>query len=309
MPNSRTSKPATLCLLLLLCMALEAVSQESKIVRRYDGTEVTYYLELPNADDFPLFVILQGSECLKVSHKYETLRQKILAKGTAVLRVEKPGLTAETEIGDCPAEYSRLNTPQQRVLDLLSVLGHLRPTYPSWNGELVLMGGSEGTMVASMTATRHPGVKAVALLSGGGGQTFAAEMFRAWTNQLKVQNKEQSEIDELMEIMAEGMEEALRNPTPYQEFASDEKQLAHNTHYWWSKTLPYKGINVLRQLNAPLLIVHSKQDLHLPFESAENLYVTLKSEGQDVTFKVYEGQHVPDEATLSQVVDWLHERL
>lgn len=309
MRSLRIPRLAFFCLLLTLATSTAVVSQESGVVPRYDGTEVTYYVDLPETGSYPMVVILQGSECLKVSHKYGDLRKKILDKGTAVLRVEKPGLTAQTEIGDCPLDYRRLNTPQQRVMDLLAVLGHLKERHPDWNGDVALMGGSEGSIVATMTATRYPNVKAVALLSGGGGATFAAEMLQAWTTQMKVQGKEQSDIDEMMKIMAEGMKEAIENPTPYEEFASDEEQLAFNTHYWWSKILPYKGLNVLRQLKSPLLIVHSKQDLHIPFESAESLYKTLKAEGSDVKFLIYEGQHVPDVDTLSKAIDWMHESL
>ena len=112
----------TTCWILVLLTGL--LSADTLL--RPDSSAIHYYLDEPEAEKYPLVVILQGSECLRVSDKYPDYVQRILAGGAATLRVEKPGLHSGVAPGDCPDEYLRLNTPQRRVLDLVMVVSDLR---------------------------------------------------------------------------------------------------------------------------------------------------------------------------------------
>jgi dipeptidyl aminopeptidase/acylaminoacyl peptidase len=127
-------------LALVACLLAPALADT---LERPDGTRITWYLDVPAHGRYPLVVILQGSECLRVSDKYGPWIRQLVEAGLGVLRVEKPGLGPDTPIGKCPDEYLRLNTVDRRVLDLLAVVAALRGR-PGWDGRLCVLGGSEG---------------------------------------------------------------------------------------------------------------------------------------------------------------------
>ncbi len=131
-------------------MLLTPLSAEDLSLEQADGATLHYYYDLPPGGG-AVVVILQGSECLRVNHKYAPMIASLQANHLGVLRVEKPGLTPDTPIGTCPEAYLQSNTLERRVWDLLSVVAELRKRH-DWNGELALVGGSEGGMLAALCA-------------------------------------------------------------------------------------------------------------------------------------------------------------
>ena len=51
--------------------------------------------------------------------------------------------------------------------------------------------------------------------------------------------------------------------------------------HWYAEHSPFTHA---AKINTPLLIIHSEQDLRCPIEQSEQLYITLKVLGKDVTF-------------------------
>lgn len=289
-----------LCLFLTTsCWAETAVSV------RADTTEVMYYLDRPEAATYPLVVILQGSECLKVSHKYASYIDAVNRGGAAVLRVEKPGLTEDTEIGSCPPEYLERNTPQQRVLDILGVLAELRVKDKGWNGKVALVGGSEGAIVAAMTAPMVCGLQSVALLSGGSGRPFYEEVFLACAHQMIAQGMDTEEIEaKIIELHAE-MVEIINNPQADGEWLSDG-ELARNSHLWWTRAVRLDLAIPTQKIQAPILILHGRSDPSMSVEGAMDLKKRLEEGGKkDVELHLYDGGHAPPEESVLEVLDWV----
>lgn len=288
--------------LLLLCPA------ESETLVRPEGSAINYYVERPVAERFPLAVILQGSECLRVSDKFGPYREKLLADGVGVLRIEKPGLHPGVEPGDCPDEYLRTNTPQRRVLDLVMVVAHLRSD-PAWDGRLVLIGGSEGAMIAAMAAPLFPETRGVVLLSGGGGMTFGEEVVQGAGRQMAESGMESAEVEKEMEAMRGFLAGLAKESTPYKEWGSDEK-LARNTYLWWAHASQLRLSTPLSRVDAPILILHGRDDLGTPFRSAEILTEELLFNGRTrVELRPYEGGHSPPEEKILEALDWVSQRL
>ena len=118
-------------LFLLLILSCSLCAAET--LPREDGTLITYYIDRPQVAEYPLAVILQGSECLTVAHKYDTLIRPLTEAGVAVLRVEKPGLSEYVLVGECP----------------------------------------EGAMIAALASPLLEDTQGMVLLSAGGGLSFA----------------------------------------------------------------------------------------------------------------------------------------
>lgn len=292
----------------LLVMLLLAVPLPAETLLRPDSSAIHYYLDEPEAARYPVVVILQGSECLRVSDKYLDYVERIVAGGAAALRVEKPGLHSGVAVGDCPDEYLRLNTPQRRVLDLVMVVSELRGR-ESWDGRLVVLGGSEGAMIAAMTAPLLPETRGVVLMSGGGGLTFGEEVVESAGQQMSLSGMEPDKVEQEKAAMRRFFAGLAKNPTPYEEWGSDSK-LARNTYLWWAHAVKLRLSNSLQRVQAPILILHGLSDSGTPYRSAEILIEELTFAGkQDVELRPYEGGHSPPPEKIREALDWALERL
>lgn len=273
---------------LLLALAGAAAADT---VERPDGTLIHYYLDRPAAERYPIVVILQGSECLRVADKYGPFIQRLNAEGVAVLRVEKPGLTAATEPGECPAEYLELNTLDRRVLDLLEVASELRRD-PHWDGRMGLAGGSEGGVIAAMAAPLIPETRAVVLLASAGGLTFGEELLHL------MPPSQHAEMQAMYE-------KVRQEPLPTREWLSDG-QLARNTWLWWSKALPVAAVRSLLRTDAAILMVHGTTDGATPMESAERLSAEFARKGKaNLEFRRYPGGHSPPPEVIEEALLWM----
>lgn len=270
---------------------------------------ITYYLNRPEAEKYPLVVILQGSECLTVAHKYDTLIQPLAEAGVAVLRVEKPGLSEAVPVGECPEEYLRLNSPQRRVLDLVAVLAAMRREEPSWNGRLGVLGGSEGAMIAALASPLLEQTQGVVLLSAGGGLSFAEEILLGVRQQMLASGADEGAVEQQMQVMRDVMEEMRDNPTPFKEWGSDG-DLARNTYLWWSQAMPLRLSIPLLQSQVPLLIFQGEDDVGTPLESGLALKQQLQEGGREhFEFRTYKGGHAPPTEVLQASLQWLISKL
>lgn len=181
----------------------------------------------------------------------------------------KPGLTPDTPLGECPTVYLQRNTLERRIWDLLSVLGEMRKN-PQWDGRLALVGGSEGAMLAGLTAPLIPGTRAVALISGGGGDTFAEEV----TQMMRDQGAGEKQLGEFRQLC----EQVHQQPTTTREWGSDGK-MARNTHLWLSRAEDLAIYRPLLRVQAPILIVHGAADKSTPVHSAEKLQEIFQQAG------------------------------
>jgi pimeloyl-ACP methyl ester carboxylesterase len=281
---------------------------ETGTVMRADGSTITYYLDRPPAESFPIVTILQGSECLKVSHKYGVLIDHLLARGVGALRVEKPGLNDAVPIGECPSDYLRLNTPQRRVLDLVLVLADLRRGDSGFNGSVALTGGSEGAMIAALAAPLCPELRAVVLFSGGGGTIFGDEVLGSVRMQMSESGADQAAIEQRLEQMKLEMEEIREEPLTSKEWLSDGK-LARSTHLWWSQAWDLQMSVPLLRVEVPILAWQGENDLSVPAESGRGLAGKMKEAGKsNFELRTYPGGHAPPEKVLIESLDWVLEQ-
>ncbi len=284
----------------LLVLLLMSAAAWGDVLEQADGLKLHYYFD-PPAVRGPLVVILQGSECLRVSDKYGPFIQRFVAAGVGVLRVEKPGLGPDTPVGSCPVEYLQRNTLERRLWDLLSVLGEMRKN-PLWDGRLVLLGGSEGAMLAGLAAPLVPETRGVVILSGGGGITFAEEI----TEMMRSLGAGEAQLAEFAALCSA----VHREPTTLKEWGSDGK-LARNTHLWLSRAEDLAIWRPLLRVDAPILVVHGGKDESTPVRSAERLHEVFKTAGKtNLELRIEdEDGHSPSAGSLERTMEWVLARL
>lgn len=286
-------------ILLLLLLALP-LAAETLSLEQADGTRLYYYYDAP-ASKGPLVVILQGSECRRVNDKYQSFIDHFQKQNIGVLRVEKPGLTPETPLGECPSVYLQRNTLERRTWDLLSVLGEMRKD-PRWDGRLALVGGSEGAMLAGLTAPLIPETRAVALISGGGGDTFAEEI----DQMMQSQGARGEQLQQFRELCTQ----SHREPTTLKEWGSDGK-LSRNTLLWLSRVEDLAIYRPLLRVEAPILVVHGAADKSTPVHSAQKLQEIFEKAGRtNFTLRIEkEDGHAPSSQSMDATLDWVIDKL
>lgn len=290
----------TVCATVLFASPVRAESLE-----RADRSHITYHL-LDRADEGKqgILLMLHGSGCEPVIER-EWLRSEpaILAPGRAVLAVEKYGVgEAESDAGSlddgCSLAYWRGSTLQQRVLDAIQVIAHLR-NEDWWNGELIIQGGSEGGAVAAMLAPLIPETRSVIIISSGIGVPVSELIQSAVPPHIAAQ---------IPSILAE----AAANPTPVRRFGGA-------SYRWWADAANLVPARLLLQTNVPILLIHGTRDQFAPLSTARATQkMFAESDKTNLTYREFEGydHFMTDEAgvdhsveVLSFMAAWLSEVL
>jgi len=294
-----------LCLLILLAAAPSG--GENLSLEQADGSTLYYYYNPPPRGG-AVVAILQGSECLRVNHKYAPLIATLQRHNLGVLRVEKPGLAPDTPIGECPAAYLQSNTLERRVWDLLCVIAELRKR-KDWNGRLALVGGSEGGMLAALCAPLIPETRAVALISSGGGMTFGQELQVMIADQMRRSGAPPEKIEQQRQGLERLFTRVRQEPTTLKEWGSDGK-LARNTHLWLSRAAPLGMYRPLLRVDAPILVVHGADDCSTPVASARLLQEAFIRAGRtNLELRIGPGGHAPPEEVLQATLEWVVRQL
>lgn len=256
-------------------------------IPRYDGTQITFYLDLPSTNSFPILIGFQGSVCVTSFPMHQMLKSALLPLGIGVLSVEKRGLGLNSK--NCPDEYIQKNTIQDRALDHLAVVQFIRKNQSHWNHRLGLAGASEGGVVAALVAPLIPETSALTLLAFGGGLTMGEELLLLTKKQMEQQGASDSDVQVALDKMRTQFSEMKSNPTSEKEWLSDGKT-ARNTYKWWSAILDVKFESSLLSLDIPIYMAHGTADTSCPVESADLLVQSFaKAKKTNLLYKRYDG--------------------
>jgi pimeloyl-ACP methyl ester carboxylesterase len=289
-----------------------AALQDHLQVLRVDGSPLDVYLQRPSSQaKVPLLVYIDGSLCIPSAYNQSVawLQGRLQGESPFALAViEKPGPTSpplnndgDIEIGPdfkCSEAFRRNYTIEQRVLDHLRVLQHLNRNAPWWNGELLVWGFSDGGRIGAQLAAYYPKTRSVALVGFGGGSTMADSMeamvCAVPEKRAECQAATRAQMDEIRTA-----------PVPTRDWMGES-----NTYAAWASRLDAVEANLLRDLNAPLLVVHGERDGSVPVASARRLAELMQGSG--VTFRYLEVpamRHSLWGAATEQESEALHEEI
>jgi pimeloyl-ACP methyl ester carboxylesterase len=307
---------------LLFCFALTAAQDYpvgDKPFRRYvaegrDGQRITFYLSTQEASSHPvpLIVWIQGTGCssqfVSIDGRMSRGLQGVLysvARGRArILAVEKPGVEFlddhpdDSDASACSPEFRSKFTLDRwatTIADAIQAAQKLPGVEPS---KTLVLGISEGGIVAMRVSNVSPVVTHAASLSGGGPVYLfhMAEFMRS------------RGLDAEREVYA-CWSDILKDPE------SDSKFCWGQTYRQWSSFMKTSVIVEALRSHSHLYFVHGTADAQQSIVGFDVLRAELAAKQRDAVFERIGGadhaldlpsQKVPDglEAVFSRVENW-----
>ena len=259
-------------------------SQEimTRTASRDDGSPISYYLVQHAHGADTLLLILQGSDCnsvLKIESiltEYENVWPE-----ADVLLIEKYGINRKLKYSsdparkDCPAQYLEKDSPAQRVADIKAVLGIVRKD--GQYKKLILLGGSEGAVIANLVSADIDSIDATIAFNGGG-RWFIDDVSHSIAVKHKNPEEARKEIDDF-----KGFAEHVLNNEPF------ELDVSGHGYHWWQQMLSIDQLDTLKKVKSPLLIVQGGMDTSVSPQKTDELVQRLKELGKNnIEYRRYE---------------------
>jgi dienelactone hydrolase len=260
-------------LLLFLTFISNADDITTRTASRDDGSPISYYLVQHSHDAETLLLILQGSDCNSVLNIDSILADyKDVWPEADILLVEKYGIDSKLKYStnparkDCPAQYLEKDNPAQRVADIKVVLDTVRKDgqYKTF----ILLGGSEGAVIANLV-TADVDYIAATIAFNGGGRWFIDDVSHSIAAKHKNPEAARKEIDDF-----KGFAEHVLNSKPF------ELDVSGHGYHWWHQMLSIDQLDTLQNVKSPLLIIQGGRDISVSPQKTDELMQHLKELGK-----------------------------
>ncbi|MGL5842513.1 MAG: alpha/beta hydrolase family protein [Aeromonas hydrophila] len=254
----------------------------TRTASRDDGSSISYYLVQHTHDTDTLLLILQGSDCNSVLNIDSILADyKNVWPEADVLLVEKYGIDSKLKYStdparkDCPAQYLEKDNPAQRVADIKVVLDTVRKD--GQYKKLILLGGSEGAVIANLVTADVDYIDATITFNGGG-RWFIDDVSHSIAVKHKNPAAARKEVDDF-----KGFAEHVLNSKPF------ELEVSGHGYHWWKQMLSIDQLDRLKKVKSPLLIVQGGMDTSVSPQKTDELMQRLKELGKrNIEYRRYE---------------------
>ncbi len=242
-----------------------------------DDRDLIYIIDRPDGElKVPIFLSIDGSSCvgqLRAKFKKSFRPSPDSPRAYARVAVEKPGVSHDAGHGsECSEEFLKYYTIEQRVIDHMRVLQHLKSTAKWWNGELLIWGWSDGGDIAAQLTAYYPNVTRAVLGAMGGGYTMEEHFKDFWVCPKERTGDKRAACIAKLDAQFQDM---FDNPTWTKTWSG-----ADNSWKVWPGRLHSRMVNVLQDNTTPILIVHGEKDFDsTPVASARKLVEDLKAAG------------------------------
>lgn len=274
--------------ILLLFISLSSYADtrtsESLQLKRVDGSKIDYYFQpqTHNTRSDTLLLILQGSDCNSVLEIKSIFSDYINVMPQAdLLLIEKYGIdhnlsyNPDTERKDCPTQYLKNDNPEQRITDIQIVLSTLRNEHTYKN--IIVLGGSEGAVIANLLAAKVDYVDATISFNSGG-RWFIDDIL----HNISSTNTNQDEVQQSIAGF-KGFSEHILNSKPF------EISVSGHGYHWWHQMLSIDQLDTLKKVNTPLLVVQGGSDLSVSPKKVDEMILTLTAAGNNtIEYMTYE---------------------
>ncbi|MFQ2480923.1 alpha/beta hydrolase family protein [Aeromonas caviae] len=269
-------------LLLMLTCSISATESMTRTASRDDGSFISYYLVQHLHDTDTLLLILQGSDCNSVLKIESILTEyKNVWPEADVLLIEKYGInrklkySKDAERKDCPAQYLEKDNPAQRVADIKTVLDIVRKDgqYKTF----ILLGGSEGAVIANRVSADIDSIDATIAFNGGG-RWFIDDVSHSIAVKHNNPDEARKEIDDF-----KGFAEHVLNSKPF------ELEVSGHGYHWWQQMLSIDQLDTLNKVNSPLLIIQGGMDTSVSPQKTDEMMQRLEELGKNnIEYRRYE---------------------
>lgn len=264
---------AIFLLLLFLTFTSNADDIITRTASRDDGSPISYYLVQHSHDAETLLLILQGSDCNSVLNIDSIFSDyKNVWPEADVLLVEKYGINHKLKYStdparkDCPAQYLEKDNPAQRVADIKVVLDTVRKD--GQYKKLILLGGSEGAVIANLVTADVDYIDATISFNGGG-RWFIDDVSHSIAAEHKNPEEARKDIDGFKEFS-----EHVLNSKPF------ELDVSGHGYHWWQQMLSIDQLDILQNVKSPLLIIQGGRDSSVSPQKTDELVQRLKDLGK-----------------------------
>jgi pimeloyl-ACP methyl ester carboxylesterase len=272
---------------------------------RDDQSVIEGYLTTPeNGGNFPVVVFIEGSFDASVLDNHEKLATRFNPYGLAVLSLEKRGISSK---GIDWEEYFQHDSFEDRLQDYTSLLNALKMRNISGcGGDCILFGGSEGGKIAPRLGASFPSlVKGLVLIGSGGGLSFATEMKYQSEQLIRRLNPFVKFFYKVRRVFLRSEYEKL-----YAKMLASPDSLEMSgpkTWKWWASYLRYDLLSDLLKINAPIYMIHGKEDILVPMKSADLVKEAFDKEGKtNFTYARYEDLgHSFREDVYESMIEWM----
>ncbi|AUT44300.1 alpha/beta hydrolase [Aeromonas sp. ASNIH5] len=254
----------------------------TRTASRDDGSPISYYLVQHAHDTDTLLLILQGSDCNSVLKIESILTEyKNVWPEADVLLIEKYGInrklkySKDAERKDCPAQYLEKDNPAQRVADINTVLDIVRKD--GQYKKLILLGGSEGAVIANLASADIDSIDATIAFNGGG-RWFIDDVSHSIEVQHKNPAAARKEVDDF-----KGFTEHVLHSKPF------ELDVSGHGYHWWQQMLSIDQLDTLKKVKSPLLIIQGGRDTSVSPQKTDEMMQRLEELGKsNIEYRRYE---------------------
>ncbi|WP_429167757.1 alpha/beta hydrolase family protein [Aeromonas rivipollensis] len=269
-------------LLLFLTCSVSAKDTMTRTASRDNGSPIFYYLVQHAHDTDTLLLILQGSDCNSVLKIDSILTDyKNVWPEADILLVEKYGIgkgltySIDPVRKDCPAQYLEKDSPAQRIADIKVVLDTVRKDglYKTF----ILLGGSEGAVIANLVTAEVDYIDATISFNGGG-RWFIDDVSHSIAAEHKNPEAARKDIDGFKEFA-----EHVLNSKPF------ELDVSGHGYHWWQQMLSLDQLDTLEKVKSPLLIIQGGMDTSVSPQKTDELVQRLEELGKNnIEYRRYE---------------------
>mgnify|MGYP000086870904 FL=1 len=271
---SKTISNFTLLVLLLLASNAQSSGIDRFQVERSDGSLIDYYIRnnSPAARSNTILMVVQGSDCNSVARNASVNDLKLAWPGADLLLIEKYGITSaltyskNDEREDCPTDYLKMDSLDQRVSDILLVIKEVDTTGTYEN--FLMIGGSEGAVVANTVASITNSIDATASFNGGG-RWFLDDVIHS----IRYGKKDTPELRSEIEGFTEMASNIISNKQ------MDVEISGHGSR-WWRSVLQMDQLKQLGKVESPLLILQSEKDQSVSVMNTNKMIDSLIKNGK-----------------------------
>ncbi|MFQ2778239.1 alpha/beta hydrolase family protein [Aeromonas caviae] len=254
----------------------------TRTASRDDGSFISYYLVQHAHDTDTLLLILQGSDCNSVLNIDSILTEyKNIWPEADELLIEKYGINRKLKYStdparkDCPAQYLEKDNPAQRVSDIKAVLDIVRKD--GQYKKLILLGGSEGAVIANLVSADIDSIDATVAFNGGG-RWFIDDVSHSIAVKHNNPEEARKEIDGF-----KGFAQHVLNSKPF------ELEVSGHGYHWWQQMLSIDQLDILKKVKSPLLIIQGGMDTSVSPQKTDELVQRLKElEKNNIEYRRYE---------------------
>ncbi len=275
-----------LILILLLPLAANTYSGEIEKfqIKRSDNSLIDYYIQKNTSNSLSktLLIIVQGSDCNSIMHNASINDLKAAWLGADLLLVEKYAITSALAYSkkegreDCPADTLKMDSLEQRVSDILAVIKVVDSTSHYQN--VLMIGGSEGAVVANIVASQTNSIDATASFNGGG-RWFLDDILHS----IRFGKTDSPELNAEIAGFTEMASQIVANKQM-------EIEISGHGSRWWRSVLQLDQLKILNKTKSPILILQSEDDQSVSVLSTDKMIDSLIKSGKtNISYKKHAG--------------------